>query len=102
VPELPTLFRRKVLEMEGLLEVEETRTEAMELIRSLIAQVDLRPTVDGDGMDAMLYGELAGILAASKEPRLGSTKRGSVSDVSQIVGVAGTRHPHNLTLCCSI
>ena len=33
---------------------------------------------------------IAGILAASKEPRLGSTRRGSVSDVSQIDLVAGT------------
>ena len=78
------------MELERLLDVEETRTEAMALIRSLIAQVDLRPTVDGDRVEAVPHGELAGILAASAEPRLGSTRRGSMSDVSQIDLVAGT------------
>jgi hypothetical protein len=56
----------------------------------LIAQVDLRPAADGRGMDALLHGELAGILAASEEPRPGLAGRGSKSDVSQIVVVAGT------------
>ena len=90
MPELPALFRKKVLEMERLLEVDATRSEAMELIRSLVSHVDLRPTADGRGMDAELHGELAGILAASEEPRPGLAGRGSKSDVSQIVVVAGT------------
>ncbi len=90
VPELPALFRKKVMEMERLLEVDGTRTEAMELIRSLIAQVDVRRTADGDRLEAVLHGEIAGILAASEEPRPGLAGRGSKSDVSQIVVVAGT------------
>jgi hypothetical protein len=96
VPELPTLFRRKVLELERLLDVEGTRTEAMELIRSLIAQVDLRRTADGDRVEAVLHGEIAGILAASEEPGPGLPGRGFVSDASQIVMVAGTRNHHDL------
>jgi site-specific DNA recombinase len=65
-PNLPELYRRKVEQLEAVLEGED-RAEAMELIRSMIDRVVLRPRADGTGLDALLYGDLAQILAICAE-----------------------------------
>ena len=66
--------------------------EAMELIRSMIERVDLHPREGGTGLDAILHGDLAAILAAcagaqkANAPDLAATGR-------QLSVVAGTRSP---------
>src|SRR5436305_8293768 len=50
-PNLADLYRRKVATLQDLLGSEATRTEAVELIRSLIDQVTFRPTAS-DGRDS--------------------------------------------------
>ena len=62
-PNLPALYRRKVQQLEEVLEGPD-RAEAMELIRSMIERVDLHPREGGTGLDAILHGDLAAILAA--------------------------------------
>jgi DNA invertase Pin-like site-specific DNA recombinase len=66
-PNLAEVYRRKVAELERVLEHGPDRAEAMDLIRSLIERVDLKPRPDG-GVDATLHGELAQILALMESP----------------------------------
>jgi site-specific DNA recombinase len=62
-PALPDLYRRKVEELESVLEGPD-REEAMGLIRAMIEKVELHPRAEGRGLDAVLFGDLAAILAA--------------------------------------
>lgn len=57
-PSLAEAYRRKVASLETLLQEEATGTEAVEIIRSLIDQVILRPTTEG-GLEIELVGDLA-------------------------------------------
>lgn len=61
-PRLPDLYRRRVESLERVLDGPD-RHEAMDLIRSLITRVDLLPRAYGGGLDAVLVGDLASILA---------------------------------------
>jgi site-specific DNA recombinase len=61
-PNLAAVNRRKVEELESLLEDATHKDEAMELIRSLIEKIELGPREEG-GLDALLHGDLARILA---------------------------------------
>ncbi len=61
-PNLAAVYRRKVEELEQLLEDAEHKDEAMEHIRSLIEKIELTPKEEG-GLDAVLHGDLARILA---------------------------------------
>ncbi|WP_091136393.1 recombinase family protein [Microvirga guangxiensis] len=61
-PNLAAVYRRKVEELETLLDETEHKDEAMELIRSLIDKIVLTPKEEG-GLDAVLHGDLARILA---------------------------------------
>ena len=80
-PNLPELYRRKVRELEQLLETDAARDEARELIRSMIDRVVLTPREGADGLDAALHGELAAIVAvcAAATQSLRSSSSGSWS-----------------------
>ena len=67
-PRLPELYRRKVEQLEAVLDGP-NRAEAMDLIRSMIDRVELAPRAGGKGLDAVLHGDLAAILAACGEAR---------------------------------
>jgi hypothetical protein len=45
-PNLAAIYRRKVATLQNLLENDATRTEAVEIIRSLVDQVIFRPTAE--------------------------------------------------------
>ena len=62
-PNLPKLYRRKVEQLEAVLEGTDC-AQAIDLIRSMIARIDLRPREGAKGLDAILHGDLAAILAA--------------------------------------
>jgi site-specific DNA recombinase len=62
-PNLPQLYRRKVEQLEAILDGPD-RAEAMDLIRSMIDRVELRPREEAKGLDAILQRDLAAILAA--------------------------------------
>lgn len=61
-PNLGDVYRRKVEELERLLDGEQ-RDEAMEIIRAMIDEIVLSPRAQGAGLDAELRGDLARILA---------------------------------------
>ncbi|WP_460452525.1 hypothetical protein [Alsobacter sp. SYSU BS001988] len=65
-PRLPELDRRKVETLEAVLDGPD-RAEAMDVIRSLIDQVELRPRADGPGLVAVLQGDRTATLAACGE-----------------------------------
>jgi len=84
-PNLPELYRRKVRELERLLEEGTERDESREVIRSMIDRVVLTP--GNAGLEATLYGEMAAILAVCERA---SGKMAPVSATpSQLSGVAG-------------
>ncbi len=74
-PNLAAVYRRKVEELEILLEDTEHRDEAMELIRSLIEKIVVTPKKD-EGVDALLHGDLARILSlcSSSQQKAGQQK----------------------------
>jgi site-specific DNA recombinase len=87
-PSLPDLYRRKVEQLEAVLDGDD-RTEAMKIIRTMIDSVELRPRANANGLDAVLHGDLAAILAAC-----GGAKTENAPDLSasgrQLSMVAGT------------
>ena len=87
-PNLATVYRKKVEELETLLEYAQHKDEAMELIRSLIDKIELTPR-EGGGVEAILHGDLARILAlcatGAKEAKTLRTAR-----------VAGSRYDKTL------
>ncbi|MHB2169005.1 hypothetical protein [Alsobacter sp. R-9] len=65
----------------------------MDLIRSMIERVDLTPRADGSGVDAVLHGDLAAILAACGGASDKSKLPGPLLEPgSQLSVVAGTRY----------
>ena len=70
-PNLATTYRRKVAALQNLLESDATRTEAVEIIRSLVDQVIFRPTAEA-GLEIELVGDIAKMvhLAHSNENSL--------------------------------
>ena len=65
-PNLAEAYRRRVSELESLLEDPELRDEAMEAIRSMIERIVVTPR-DGGGVELVLHGDLARILALCAE-----------------------------------
>ncbi len=94
-PNVPALYRRKVAELEELLEGGQERDEARDLIRSMIDRIVLTPRTSG-GLEAILYGELGAILAicaaAAGSPSMGAEQ------ASQLSVVAGARNHLDLQL----
>jgi hypothetical protein len=95
-PNLPELYRRKVSELEQLLEAGTERDEARDLIRSMIDRVVLTPRKTASGLDATLYGELGAILAICAVATTGTTA--PTTRGSQLSVVAGARNHLNLQL----
>ncbi len=54
--------------------------------RSMIERVDITPRADGNGVDTLLHGDLAGILALGRNDK----RPTGVSDGAQVTLVAGT------------
>jgi hypothetical protein len=86
-PGLAKLYRRKVADLSEALNGEETRTEAAELIRSLVEAIVLVPE-DG-ALKVELKGDLAGILKLCSESK--SLSGWTPERLSQVKLVAGAR-----------
>ena len=76
-PNLAAVYRKKVEELESLLENADHKDEAMELIRSLIDKIVLTPREEG-GLDALLHGDLARILVLCSTGMEQAMPRGSI------------------------
>ncbi len=90
-PGLAEVYTDKVARLEEALNDPAIKTEAAEILRSLIDRIELIPPDDGPGLEARLYGDLARILvfcggATGKEKLPSSGEPGS-----QLSVVAGAR-----------
>ncbi len=95
-PNLPELYRRRVLRLAGLLEDEDTRPEAMEAIRGLIDRIEVGPPETGRApCTVTLVGALASVLAFVSEGSATQNRRalaghgGSGFGTSLLVAGAG-------------
>ena len=89
-PKLAEVYRRKVANLETLLEGSDHRP-ALELIRSMIDGVILVPNTDRTALDATLVGDLASILNICAEVSGKSKLPGIAASGSQLSVVAGAR-----------
>ncbi len=85
-PQMAAYYRQQVADLAAALNDDEYRSEAAEIIRSLVDRIELSPNADGK-LEIDLYGDLAGILslAAQKERPLDQ----SDPSVQQVKLVAG-------------
>jgi site-specific DNA recombinase len=67
-PNIADLYRRKVATLHDLLGSEATRTEAVEIIHSLIEKVTFRPTSSGRTLEIILFGDLARMVHLAQQP----------------------------------
>ena len=93
-PNPGAVYRKKVEELETLLEDAAQKDEAMALIRSLIDKIVLTPREEG-GLDAVLHGDLARILAlcicGSEQADALSTIR--ATSVAASAGLRASKNP---------
>ena len=61
-PRLADVYAEKVQQLEEALNEPSIREEAAEVFRSLVDRVELRPRHKGQGLEALLYGDLVEIL----------------------------------------
>lgn len=89
---MASLYRKKVADLQEALQTEDTKTEAFELIRSLVDEIRLI-SVDG-ALKIELKGDLANILALctqSKSPSVFTPER--LEQVMLVVGVGFVQDP---------
>ena len=87
-PGMAELYRKKVSELQTLLMSAETRTQAMELIRSLIERIEVFPGQKRGNPEVTLIGALAQILTFGQTKTTTAT---SLEDDGRVLMVAGAR-----------
>jgi hypothetical protein len=89
-PNLAAIYRRKVAALQNLLEDDSTRTEAVEIIRSLVDQVIFRPAAEV-GLEVELVGDIAKMVHLAQSSNENSPVSGAVHDefVRSVKVVAG-------------
>lgn len=92
LPNLAEVYARKVAALEIALNDEVVRSEAAELLRAMIDKVVLMPRPAAGRLNAQLYGELAGILAACDEASSKRQQPASGEAGCQVSVVAGARN----------
>jgi site-specific DNA recombinase len=98
-PNMGAEYRKQVANLAQVLNREEHRGEAADILRSLVDRIELRPKQQGK-LEIDLYGDLAGILTlAGKKAR--PLDRDELS-VQQVKVVAGARNSHTHRLPPSI
>jgi site-specific DNA recombinase len=79
-PNLAVLYRRKVAALQDVLESDATRTEAVEIIRSLVDKVIFRPTPEAGGLEVELVGDIARMVRLAQNSNENSPVSGAVHD----------------------
>ena len=72
-PYLAEAYRHRVADLAKHLESEDGRTEALEIVRSLIERVAVQP-VEGGGIEIEIVGELASMVEVALAPEGGGAK----------------------------
>jgi len=103
-PGIADSWARRVAELKHLLDQEDTRTEAMEIIRTLIERVNIHPREDGK-FEIELFGEIARMVEVSLDAERGSkNKKTTLRDAERrsIIVVAGGRNPREFAFKCLV
>ncbi|MBT5263353.1 MAG: hypothetical protein HOL85_00865, partial [Rhodospirillaceae bacterium] len=86
-PNIAELYRRKVQDLQTLLEDETSRPQAMEIMRSLVDRIEVAPGTKRGEPEVLLVGALASILDYAATP---TKNAASVGDgVGRVLMVAG-------------
>jgi len=98
-PNLAAIYQRKVATLQKLLEDDATRSEAVEVIRSLVDQVIFRPTAEA-GLEVELVGNIARMVHLAQNSNEDSPVSGAVHDefARSVKVVAGARNQRYLHL----
>jgi site-specific DNA recombinase len=78
-PNLAELYRRKMAALQDLPESDATRTEAVEIIRSLVERVIFRSTAEA-GLEIELVGDIAGMVHLAQHSNENSPVSGAVHE----------------------
>ena len=99
-PRLADVYAEKVAQLETSLNDPSIRDEAGQVIRSLVTEITLRQREGGEGgVDAILHGDLATILAFCDASDRKSKLPGAAAPGSLLSVVAGTHNRLNLLFC---
>ena len=85
-PNLGELYRRKVHELQTLLEDETARPQAMGIIRSLIERIDVHPAEERGQCDVIMVGALAQILAFTQQKTTAASGSGDDGTFLMVAG----------------
>ena len=86
-PNVAELYRRRAGELRTLLEGEETRLEAMEIVRGLVERIEVRPGAKRGRPEVALVGALASLLDFACSERKAAA--GAGADGGRVLLVAG-------------
>ena len=88
-PRLAEVYAEKIRQLEQALNEPSIREEAAEMLRSLIDRVELHPQNTGQGLDAVLYGDLVEILGfcGKEENRTSPDREPSGGQLSVVAGL---------------
>ncbi|MCK5275678.1 MAG: recombinase family protein, partial [Alphaproteobacteria bacterium] len=84
-PNTAELYRKKVAELQSLLTDETTRSQAMEVIRSMVERIEVHEGQERGKPDVILVGALAQILAFAQQSKTAASCR----DGGRVLMVAG-------------
>ena len=90
-PNLPDLYRRKIIKLKEILDDEATRPQAFDVIRSLIGHIEVHPGQERGHCDVVVVGALAQFLAfAQQKTTAGSSRADGTSLMVAGVGFEPT------------
>ena len=93
-PNMAAHYRRQVANLAQVLNREENRAEAADILRSLVDRIELTPNQQGK-LEIDLYGDLAGILSlAGKKDRPLDQSDPSLQQVKVVAGARNQRYLH--------
>jgi hypothetical protein len=103
-PQLAEAYRHRVADLARHLSREDGRTEALEIVRSLIERVAVKPA-EGGAIEIEIVGELARMVEIALAPESGGPNaKTALRDAERrsVKVVAGARNLRELTLNCPI
>jgi hypothetical protein len=102
-PHLAEAYRHRVADLARHLNSEDGRTEALEIVRSLIERVTVKPA-NGGAIEIEIVGELANMVEIALSEEGGGNAKTALRDAERrsVNVVAGARNPRELTLNCPI
>ena len=91
-PNMADLYRKKVTELRSLLTDETMRSQAMDVIRSMIERIEVHAGEERGKPDVILVGALAQILAFTQQNIQTKTAASGAGDDGRVLMVAGARN----------